>query len=97
MIVGGWIVKGVMRVIADTELRKTEMRTATQAQAASLSNSDIEKLRAEISQLRETTTQHALSLQHSMERLDHRVEFIERTALQPRNGVDTTQQIIGRS
>jgi hypothetical protein len=62
----------------------------------------MERLRTEIAQLRETTTQHALSLQHSVERLDQRVEFMERKSIAANEPVSIDpvpapqQQIAGR-
>ena len=91
------MVRSILRTVTEAGIRKAQMSNDTMSQMNASSSAEIQKLRDEISQLRETTTQHALSLQHSVERLDHRVEFIERTALQNRNGVDNSQQIVGRS
>ena len=58
-------------------------------------------LRDEIAKLRDTSTQHAISLQHSVERLEQRVEFLERKS-SPSMAVEYTvdaaapQQIAGR-
>jgi len=57
-------------------------------------------LRDEIAKLRDTTTQHAISLQHSVERLEQRVDFLERKvsgqALIDTATAEPQQQIIGR-
>jgi len=94
----GWIVKGIVRIITEADIRKQQFRFNSPPQTAvAPSSSEIQQLRAEIVQLRETTTQHAMSLQHAVERLDRRVEFLERKSI---DGVDTrhqsTQQVVGR-
>jgi len=62
------------------------------------STSEIEQLRAEIAQLRETTTStRNCPLQHSFERLDHRVEFMERKSIDLIDArPQPTQQVVGR-
>jgi len=60
----------------DADIRKLELKRSQSIEPTS--TPDIEELRGIVTQLRETSTQHALSLQHTVERLDHRVEFIER-------------------
>jgi len=74
----GFSIRSIVKVVMDADIRKLELRRGAQAGEAAASSSEIQQLRAEIAQLRETTTSHALSLQHSVERLDHRVEFVER-------------------
>ena len=71
-------VRRIVKIVMDADIRKIELRHGGQPQGDGVSSSELQKLRDEIAQLRETTTQHALSLQHSVERLDHRVEFVER-------------------
>lgn len=80
-VIIGVFARSIVKVVMDADVRKIEARRAIQAQDSSVSASQIETLLAEIAQLRETTTQHALSLQHSVERLDHRVEFMERKSI----------------
>jgi len=97
----GWIVKGVVRTVMEADIRKQQMRFAQQphnpAPMPAASTSEIAQLRAEIAQLRETTTQHALSLQHSFDRLDHRVEFLERKSIDAFDDRhQSTHQVVGR-
>jgi len=93
----GWSARSIARAFADASVRKQELRNAVQGQSAGVSSSEIHALRDEIARLRETTTQHALSLQHSVERLDHRVEFMERKSIDTAPPTSTQQQNIARS
>ena len=94
MLVIGWVFKSVLRSMTEADIRRQQLRFTAQTNAAS--TSEIQQLRAEIAQLRETTTQHAMSLQHSVERLDHRVEFMERKSVDSMDRGQQPQQVVGR-
>jgi hypothetical protein len=68
----------IIKTITQSQERKLQMKLEAKNAAAGMSDSVVQDLRAEIALLRDTTTQHAMSLQHSLERLEHRVEFLER-------------------
>jgi len=92
----GFSIRSIVKVVMDADIRKLELRHGAQSSENAASSSEIEQLRAEIAQLRETTTSHALSLQRSVERLDHRVEFVERrvsTSVTAESVQPETQQI----
>ena len=71
--IGKGIVNSVLQTYERVNMAKLQMRQSS----VGPSDGQLSRLSAEIAQLRDTTTQHAISLQHSVERLERRVDFIE--------------------
>jgi len=78
---------GIGKGIVNSVLQTYERVHMAKLEASRLSgrgtNDDTEGLRGEMAKLRDTTTQHAISLQHAVERLEQRVEFLERKTSTP--------------
>ena len=70
----------VLEIVQSSE-RRLQMKLQSKQGASGLTDDQMSMLRSEISQLRDTTTQHSISLQHSLERLEHRVEFLEHKSI----------------
>lgn len=81
---------GVVKHVLDVFERVQMARLQASKSATGLNDDLVAQLRQEITLLRDTTTQHAISLQHAMERIDHRVEFLERKSSMP-VGVEAAQ------
>jgi predicted nuclease with TOPRIM domain len=100
----GFVARSIVKVVMDADIRKLELRKSAQLPDAGAASNELEQLRAEIARLRETTTDHALSLQHTVERLYQRVDFLERKSIASQTEDTVTiapeprqsQQIVGR-
>lgn len=95
----GVVAKSIVRVVMQADIRKLELRREAQASQAPIASDELAQLRAEIARLRDTSTEHALSLQHTVERLDRRVEFLERQRadqIQPQAPVDADSARVAR-
>lgn len=68
----------MVKTVCKSQERRLQMRLEAKNAAAGMTDSVVRDLRAEIARLRDTTTEHAMSIQHSVERLEHRVEHLER-------------------
>ena len=96
--IGAGIIKTVLGTFERIQMAKLEA-ARTNVRAIDDGN---ENLRDEIAKLRDTSTQHAISLQHSVERLEQRVDFLEKKVLAATTSVDRSVepaplQIVGRS
>jgi len=95
--IGAGIVKTIMGTLERIQMAKLEL-ARTNVRAVDGGN---ESLRDEIAKLRDTSTQHAISLQQSVERLEQRVDFLEKRVSAASMSVDasvepTPLQIVGR-
>jgi hypothetical protein len=91
--------KGILQSILQTIERIHQARLDAARSASGFSDDQLGLIRAEMAQLRDTTTQHAISIQHSLERLEQRVDFLERKssdAYDSPSGAAPRQQVIGR-
>jgi len=75
-IVGGLATAIIKSLITSSE-RRMQMRMMTQQGVDEATRQQIEALKLEVAQLRDTTTQFALSLEQTVTRLDQRVGHIE--------------------
>jgi len=96
--IGAGVIKTIMGTFERIQMAKLE---AARTNVRAIDDGD-ENLRDEIAKLRDTSTQHAISLQHSVERLEQRVDFLEKKVSAASMSVDATVepaplQIIGRS
>ena len=71
------ILSSIIKSILQSQERRLQMKIAAQNTVVGLSDNSVQDLRAEIARLRDTTTEHAMSMQHAMERLEQRVAFLE--------------------
>ncbi len=88
------IVGGIALEMVKTRARsrETELRLKFEHQQTATGSSDkrVEVLQAELSQLRDTTTQFAMSLDHSLKRIEQRLDHLER-----RSNESATTQVDG--
>jgi TolA-binding protein len=73
----GLITAGIIKTV----LKFTERKAEIQAQASGAGNdslrTEMEALRQEVARLRDTSTQYDISIQHSLEDMQRRLEFLE--------------------
>ena len=72
------IVSGIVKTVVKSQERRYQMKLDAQNAAVGMSDRASLDLRAEIARLRDTTTEHAMSMQHAMDRLEQRVVYLER-------------------
>ena len=58
--------------------RKYKLKLESQSSASGSVTADIQALRDEVARLRDTSTQYDISIQHSLEDMQQRLEFLER-------------------
>lgn len=88
----GWLVK--IRILAKERLE--QIRLKARQPAAGIDDNQMGLLRDEIATLRDTSTQHAISLQHSVERLERRIDFLEQKTRVLDTPADARLQVNGR-
>ena len=96
--IGSGIIKNITSTYERIQMAKLEA-ARTNVRAVDEDNGS---LRDEIAKLRDTSTQHAISLQHSVERLEQRVDFLEKKVSAATTSVEASVepsplQIVGRS
>jgi len=67
----------IVKTIVKSQERRYQMRLDAQNAAVGLSDKGAQSLRDEIIRLRDTTTEHAMSMQHAIDRLEQRVAHLE--------------------
>ena len=72
------IASGTIKTVVKSRDRRYQMRLEAQQAVVGLSDKGIQDLRDEIARLRDTTTEHAMSMQHAMDRMEQRVAYLER-------------------
>jgi hypothetical protein len=86
--------KGIVETITQSFERIQVAKLQSAGPVAGVSEDSLSQIREEMARLRDTTTQHAISLQHAVERLEQRVEFMERKSSTAATGqpgdIDTT-------
>jgi len=91
-IVGGTVVQ-IVKIVFRTDERKAQINNRT-----ALDDEAVKTLRQEIAGLRDTSTQFALSLENSVQRLDERLARVEQRTLKPTPAVSEAEahQVVGR-
>lgn len=72
------IIASIFKSVLKSQERRYQMRLDAQNASVGISDNAAETLRAEIGRLRDTTTEHAMSMQHSIDRLEQRLVYLER-------------------
>ncbi len=57
--------------------RMSMMRGSNQVPTSNASQETLDMLREDVARLRDTSTQHAMSLQNAMEEMQHRLDMVE--------------------
>jgi hypothetical protein len=69
------------KILQDAEAARMavekQRNAATPSVADDLSTADMERMRAELLNLRDTSTQYDMSLQHALERIERRLDHVE--------------------
>jgi len=90
----------IVKLVMQTDVRKLELRAQIQQQPGSIAGSgEVAALREELARLRDTSTQYDVSLQHALERIEQRLDHVERRVFQevsPDAKSDPIHQVIGR-
>jgi hypothetical protein len=81
---------GIIKMILSHRERKAKIHAEANAQGNELLRNEIEGLRQDLAQLRDTTTQYDVSIQHTLEELQQRVSHLE-TRGKPSASVETDQ------
>jgi len=71
------ITAGVIKMILQHVEKKAEIKAGNSGAGNEALRSEFEALRQEVARLRDTSTQYDISIQHTLEELQHRVSTLE--------------------
>jgi len=69
---------GIVKMILQSIERHHELKALGQQATGGVSDQQMQELRSELAQLRDISTQFAISQDHSLHRLEQRIEHLER-------------------
>jgi len=67
----------IIKTVIKSQERRLQMKLDAQNAAVGISDKGALALRDEIARLRDTTTEHAMSMQNAIDRLEQRVAYLE--------------------
>jgi TolA-binding protein len=94
-IIGGLTV-GVIQAFIKSSERRMELQLLSRQGADDAARQQLEALRTEVAQLRDTTTQFAMSIEQTVTRLDQRVARIEAGGTHAQTEAAPVQPLSGR-
>lgn len=96
LAVGGWIIPVTVKSILKSQERRLELQIQAQQGQNDVAAQQIAGLRQEVAQMRDTSTQFDMSLEHSVQRLEERMGRVEtKTAAQGARTSSPAEQPLG--